>query len=81
MMNEHRHDQLGDFVVVDGLPAVIVGLPDGQGVETPEDHLALWFGTPPVERTSKGGGVHPQPKVWTVPAEYCEACDDPKVMH
>ena len=80
-MSDSRSHLLGQFVVLDGLPAVVVGLPDGQGVDTPEDHLALWFGDPRVERVSQGGPGDPTPEVWTVPAEYCEPCAAPEVKH
>jgi len=80
-MTRHEHFSLGQFVVLDGLPAVVVGLPDGLGIETPEGHLALWFGAPQVERTSKGGPGDPVPEVWTVPSEYCEPCRPPEIRH
>lgn len=80
-MSEPDHFSLGQFVVFDGLPAVVVGLPGGYGVQTPEDHLALWFGDPRVERASQGGLGDRVPEVWTVPAEYCEACRPPEIRH
>lgn len=75
------HFSLGQFVVLDGLPAVVVGLPGGHGVPTPEDHLALWFGDPQVERASQGGPGDPVPEVWTVPAEDCRPCRPPGIRH
>jgi len=80
-MSESDHFSLGQFVVLDGLPAVVVGLPGGHGVPTPEDHLALWFGDPQVERASQGGPGDPVPEVWTVPAKYCRPCRPPDIRH
>ena len=69
----------GDFVEYDGLPAVVVGLPGEPGV--PEEHLALWFGTPQVPRISQGGPGAVRPEVWTVPEEYCSPGQAPIYKH
>ena len=51
----------GDLVEFDGLLAVVVGsFKDGLA---PEDHLALWFGTPQGIRQSQGGPGGLQPEV------------------
>ena len=72
---------LGQFVLLDGLPAVVVGLESGIGVGAPEEHAALWFGAPQVKRLSEGGPGDPVPEVWTVPIEYLEPCSSPEVKH
>lgn len=72
---------LGQFVMLDGLPAVVVGLESGAGLGAPEDHAALWFGTPQVKRESEGGPGNPVPEVWTVPIEYLSPCAPPEVKH
>lgn len=64
--------KLGDFVEYDGLPAVLVGLEGDVRYQVPEDHVALWFGEPQVERPSKGGPGGVSPLVYTVPIEYCD---------
>jgi hypothetical protein len=69
----------GDFVELDGLPAVVVGLAGEPGV--PEEHLALWFGTPQVTRISKGGSGHVAPEVWTVPEDLVRAGAPPIWNH
>lgn len=69
----------GDFVELDGRLAVVVGLPGD--LEVPEDHVALWFGTPQCKRSSEGGPGGATPDVWTVPAEYCETASPPKIHH
>jgi hypothetical protein len=57
----------GEFVEMDGLPAVIIGVHGDPGV--PEEHLAVWFGEPRAERKSKGGKGRVPPEVWTIPEE------------
>lgn len=77
----------GDLVEVDGLLAVIVGLPGeiittSQGDEQlPGDHVALWYGEPRSGRTSAGGKGGVPPEVWTVPSEYCRAFSSPVLRH
>jgi hypothetical protein len=69
----------GDLVEFDGLLAVVVGsFEDGLA---PEDHLALWFGTPQGIRRSQGGPGGLQPEVWTVPTDYCQPASEPIVRH
>ncbi len=77
----------GDFVEIDGLLAVVVGL-SGEIMETdegraeiPEDHVALWYGEPRTERKSRGGDGGSRPIVLTVPSDYCEAALRPDVRH
>jgi hypothetical protein len=74
----------GDLVELDGLLAVVVALAGelvGMGELVPEDHVALWFGTPPTERPSEGGEGGAIPEVWTVPADYCRAAPNPVIHH
>lgn len=73
--------ELGTFVILDGLPAVVVGLPDGRGTGAPEEHVALWFGDPRVPRASEGGPGDPTPEVWTVPSEFCTRSPRPELRH
>jgi hypothetical protein len=77
----------GDLVEVDGLLAVIVGLP-GEIIGTshgdeqvPDDHVALWYGEPRTERISGGGKCDSVPDVWTVPSGYCQAASKPMLRH
>ena len=65
----------GDFVELDGLLTVIVGIDGDKAV--PEDHLAVWFGVPRCKRVSEAGVGGQQPEVWTVPAEYCAPARSP----
>jgi hypothetical protein len=46
----------GLFVEVDGLVAVVVGLPGEEDV--PEEHVALWFGAP------RGAVLKAKPAAW-----------------
>lgn len=62
--------QKGQFIEFDGVPAVIVGLPGDIGL--PENHVALWFGSPNATRKSLGGIGVIVPEVWTVPTNLCE---------
>ena len=80
-MGEHEHVCLGQFVLLDGRPAVVVGLPGGARIATPDDYLALWFGHPQVASRSKGGPGDATPEVWTVPAEDCQPCQPPENRH
>jgi hypothetical protein len=54
-----RSFKLGDFLEMDGLPCVVVGL-SGQSlndyeISVPEDHIAVWFGDSKAVRKSEGG--------------------------
>ena len=69
----------GDFVEFDGLPAVVVGVEGDPNV--PEDHVALWFGEPQVERKSSGGTGGHLPLVYTVPLDLCEPSQEPQIIH
>lgn len=55
----------GDFVELDGLLGVVVGV-EGEA-SVPDDHLAVWFGTPQTTRISEGGTGRHRPEVWTAP--------------
>jgi hypothetical protein len=69
----------GDLVELDGLLAVVVGtFEDGMA---PEDHLALWFGTPQGRRKSEGGSGGLRAEVSTVPAAYCQHAAAPLIEH
>lgn len=61
--------EVGTFVEVGGVLAVVVGLSGMNGV--PDDHLAIWFGEPQGKPKSEGGEGNLVPLVWTVPTEYC----------
>lgn len=37
--------------------------------EVPEDHVALWFGSPDRKEREREDGATPE--AWTVPIEYC----------
>lgn len=69
----------GDFVELDGLPGVVVGVPGDPGV--PEGHLAVWFGDPRVKRVSQGGPGRIPPEVWTIPEDLLRASPPPKWLH
>ena len=69
----------GDIVEFDGLLAVVVGTTADDN--TPEDHLALWFGDPRGKRLSEGGYGGLQPEVWTVPSESCQPAAASIVLH
>ncbi len=75
-MNRWRR---GDFVELDGLPAVVVGTEEDP--EVPEGHVTLWFGEPRGKRLSEGGTGGLRPEVWTVPAECCAPGQPPIVRH
>ena len=77
----------GDLVEIDGILAVVIGLA-GETVETadggelvPDDHVALWFGEPWEERSSRGGKGGAIPEIWTVPLEFCWAASKPAPRH
>ena len=69
----------GDFVEVDGLLAVVVGMEGDDGI--PEEHVALWFGDPQGKRLSEGGAGGLIPEVWTVPADVCKPAKPPAYFH
>ena len=69
----------GDFVELDGLIAVVVGVEGDENV--PEEHVALWFGEPACIRRSQGGPGGQTPVVYTVPAEYCTRAADASWKH
>lgn len=71
--------QPGSFVELDGLPAIVVQTPDG--VNIPEDHVALWFGEPGATRISDGGSGNVHPELWIVPTEVCRDGLQPKCNH
>ena len=71
----------GQFVLLDGLPAVVVGLEDDPSGSVPEDHVGLWFGDPQVKRKSEGGPGEAKPEIWTVPKEYCEPIEEVEYKH
>ena len=69
----------GDFVELDGLLAVVVGV-EGEP-EVPEDHVAVWFGDPRSVRKSDGGSGGQSPEVWTVPADLIVRAAGPSIKH
>ena len=69
----------GDFVELDGLLAVVVGV-EGEP-EVPDDHVAVWFGDPPSVRKSDGGSGGQSPEVWTVPADLLVRAAGPSIKH
>lgn len=69
----------GDLVEFDGLLAVVVGVEGDPQV--PDDHIALWFGTPQVKRKSRGGQGGHQPEVWLVPEECAIMAAAPVYKH
>jgi len=71
-----QHGQLIEF---DGLLAVVVGNQSDNWV--PEEHAALWFGTPQGERKSKGGQGGLRPLIWTVPEDLCTEAAAPIIQH
>ena len=69
-----KHEPLlrvGDFVRVGSDVGVVVGLSDG--VEVPEEHLAVWYG--------EVGEAADVPRCRTVPAEYCEVVSTVEYYH
>jgi hypothetical protein len=69
----------GTIVEMDGLLAVVVAEPGDEGI--PEDHVALWFGSPQTIRASQGGTGVAEPEVWTVPVEYCSIAKPARIRH
>jgi len=67
--------QKGDFVVLHGSVAAVVGLPGDP--EVPPEHVALWFG----EASSSNGSVSTQAIAWTVPIDYCSPAPKPEYRH
>jgi hypothetical protein len=75
MITPHK----GDFVEMDGLIAVVVATDDDPNV--PDEHVALWFGSPPMKRISEGGSGAGTPEVSTVPLEYCRLLSKINFVH
>ena len=71
--------QKGSLVELDGLLTVVVSLAGEDGV--PDDHVALWFGEPQVERMSRGGSGGARPEVWIVPEDLIGPSAEPVVKH
>jgi hypothetical protein len=69
----------GDLVEFDGLLGAVIGIEGDRGV--PENHVAVWFGSPRCLRKSQGGTGGQQPEVWTVPAEYVVKAPPPLWKH
>lgn len=69
----------GDFIELDGLVAVVVGIEGDPNV--PEEHLAVWFGEPKGVRKSAGGKGPTSPEVWIVPEEFCKPAPRPEYKH
>ena len=69
----------GQLVEMDGLLAVVVGVP--QDDAAPDNHVALWFGEPPCKRISEGGAGGQHAEVWMVPAEYISCAASPAIRH
>ena len=73
--------KLGDFLEMDGLPCVVVGL-SGQSLaddEVPEEHIAVWFGDRSAKQKSEDGRI--QVEVRTIPEEYFKKGPDPEIVH
>ncbi len=60
----------GDFVRVDGVNAVVVATDDDFGI--PEGYIAVFFGTDPQKRESKGESENLPPKVFIMPMDLVE---------
>jgi len=75
---------LGDILVLDNEPCVVVGL-SGQLLgeeEVPEEHIAVWFGGNNPERwNSEYGQAKDRIEVWTIPAGYFKHGPAPIVSH
>ena len=71
--------QKGDFVEVDGLLAVVVGVEGDEHV--PDEHVVLWFGTPQGVRQSQGGSGRLVAEVWAVPIDVCKSAQPPCLHH
>ncbi len=69
----------GDFVIFDGVLAVIVGTETDQDV--PEGHVALWYGHDKEQQTVTSKPEASRPETWTVPQEYCQSAKRPKIQH
>ena len=69
----------GDFVELDGLLAVVVGIEGDPGI--PEEHVGLWFGDPNGRRKSQGGTGGRHPEIWTVPEDYCVPAEEAIYKH
>jgi hypothetical protein len=69
----------GGFVEIDGLLGVVVGVLGDPGV--PEDHIAVWLGTPQCRRISEGGSGGTAPEVWAIPIEHCAKAQPATTKH
>lgn len=76
--------RLGDILMLDDKPCVVVGL-SGQVFgeeEVPEDHIAVWFGdNKPNQSNSKHEQIKIGIEVWTIPAEYFKYGPTPVISH
>jgi hypothetical protein len=78
--------KLGDILVFDGEPCVVVGL-SGQTlnkdeIPVPEEHIAVWFGGNNPDRwTSEPIQATDRIEVWTIPEEYFKKGPEPLVSH
>ena len=77
--------KLGDILLMDGLPCVVVGL-SGQSlndyeIPVPEDHIAVWFGDSKAKRKSEGGLACLSTDVWTIPEDCFEKGPHIVVQH
>lgn len=61
---------IGQFVRVGTDLGIIVSLPDNKNV--PEDHLGIWYGEQNEQK---------QPKVRSVPQEYCKIVEEVEYYH
>ncbi len=66
--------QKGDFVIFEGVLAVIVGTETD--IDIPTGHVALWYGQNKQEEALRG-----RPEVWTVPKEYCQSAQSAIIQH
>ena len=69
----------GELVELDGLLGVVVGLAGEEGV--PDEHVAVWFGQPQVERVSRGGSGGARHEAWTVPEALLASSAKPILKH
>lgn len=78
--------KLGDILVFDGEPCVVVGL-SGQILNkdewpVPEEHIAVWFGGGNPDRwKSDEGQTTDRIEVWTISEEYFKKGPEPLVSH
>lgn len=71
---------LGDFIELNGLLAVVVGIIPDEGSAL-DDHIAIWFGAESQKRISQRGVANEIPEVRTVPADYCKTARPPVFRH